>query len=255
MAHKRNFREEQICKVPTAALRTVGPMHFSPFPEKCRNLYCLKANQKASCFLWVCRSDRLFLFYRPRGPPPLGFQKIQGKRCLQMKNYWASDYALNRKSAGIVYRFADGVVEVTLEDYIRENPDKTEADFLALKAISDEIYQQQFSRTKAQSRRELPLYDCAKVSAPSAEEMLEGELKLRELETVHAQLERFIGTGLLTEIQRRRFSLYCINGLSTRQIAGAEGVTQKAVWKSLHYCEKKFKNFLGNRVVTPLNCR
>lgn len=172
-----------------------------------------------------------------------------------MKNYWASDYALNRKSKGIVYRFADSVVEITLEDYIRENPDKAEADFLALKALSDEIYQQQFSRTKAQSRRELPLYDCAKVSAPSAEEMLVGELKLRELEAIHAQLERFIGNGLLTEIQRRRFILYCINGLSTRQIAGAEGVRQYAVWKSLALCQKKFQKFLGNRVVTPSDYR
>lgn len=57
-----------------------------------------------------------------------------------MKNYHKSDYALNKYRKGIVYKFADGIVEVTLEDYLRENPDKTEADFQALKRLSDEWY-------------------------------------------------------------------------------------------------------------------
>lgn len=43
-----------------------------------------------------------------------------------MKNYKDSDYALNRYSQGIVYKFSDGIVEITLEDYLRDNPDKTE---------------------------------------------------------------------------------------------------------------------------------
>jgi len=31
-----------------------------------------------------------------------------------LKNYRESDYALNKYSQGIIYKFADGVVEVTL---------------------------------------------------------------------------------------------------------------------------------------------
>ncbi len=168
-----------------------------------------------------------------------------------MKNYWASDYALNRKSAGIVYQFADGLAEITLEDYIRENPDKTEADFLALKEISDQIYQEQFSRIKAQTRRELPLYDCAEVSTPSAEEELESKASIRELEVIRARMEEVLSGGILTEIQRRRFELYCFKGLSTRQIARKEGVSQCAVWESLQACGKKFEKFLARYPVTP----
>lgn len=168
-----------------------------------------------------------------------------------MKEYWKSDFALNRRSTGIVYQFADGIVEITLEDYIRENPGKTEADFLALKAISDEIYQQQFSRERAQTRRELPLFDYAALAAPSAEQALEIAAKMREAERIKAGLERFIASGFLTEVQRRRFTLYCIRGFSTRKIAVAEGVRQFAVWKSLNLCQKKFEKFLDKRVVTP----
>ena len=42
-----------------------------------------------------------------------------------MRNYKDSDYALYRYSQGIVYKFSDGIVEITLEDYLRDNPDKT----------------------------------------------------------------------------------------------------------------------------------
>lgn len=164
-----------------------------------------------------------------------------------MKEYWKSDYALNKRSSGIVYQFADGIVEITFEDYIRENPDKTMEDFLALKAISDEIYQQQFSRDRAQTRRELPLYDCAQITAESAEQVMERKVRLRELEAVRMRLEQFIGSGLLTETQERRFRLYCIKGLSTRQIARVEKVAHQSVWESLQYCQKKFQKFLGDK--------
>lgn len=51
-----------------------------------------------------------------------------------MKNYKNSDYAQNKFSDGIVYRFADRIVEITLKDYLGENPDKTVEDFMELKA-------------------------------------------------------------------------------------------------------------------------
>ena len=46
-----------------------------------------------------------------------------------MKNYKDSDYALNKFSEGIVYRFADRIVEIAQEDYLAENPGKTAQDF------------------------------------------------------------------------------------------------------------------------------
>ncbi len=35
-----------------------------------------------------------------------------------MKNYKDSDYAINKSSEGIVYRFADRIVEIILKDYL-----------------------------------------------------------------------------------------------------------------------------------------
>ena len=52
-----------------------------------------------------------------------------------MKNYRDSDYAANKNAKGIVCRFANQIIEITLEDYLRENPDKNEADFTELKSL------------------------------------------------------------------------------------------------------------------------
>ena len=56
-----------------------------------------------------------------------------------MYNYRKSDYAINKNSPNIVYRFHNEIIEITLEDYLEENPDKTEHDFAELKAQSDQI--------------------------------------------------------------------------------------------------------------------
>lgn len=43
-----------------------------------------------------------------------------------MRNFDKSDYALNKFSEGIVYKFSNEIREITKEQYLRENPNKTE---------------------------------------------------------------------------------------------------------------------------------
>ena len=76
-----------------------------------------------------------------------------------MKNYRNSDYAVNKYADGIVYRFNDSTtLEITLERYLMENPDKTEQDFAELKKISDEIYLEQVTAENNQTYKNVP-YD------------------------------------------------------------------------------------------------
>jgi len=162
-----------------------------------------------------------------------------------MKNYRDSDYALNKFSEGIVYRFADRIVEVTLEDYLTENPGKTAQDFLELKALSDEIYHQQVTHENRTSRLDVSineLEDTEQLAAPP----LDLEL-IHKSDTTKAMkaAKRLLDSGELTEIQRRRFILYFFQGLSTRQIAEREAVHQRAVWDSLQWASKKLKKFFN----------
>ena len=115
-----------------------------------------------------------------------------------MKNYTDSDYALNKVNKdAIVYKFADGIVEVTLADYLAENPDKTEADFRALKGLSDADYFERDRKENAQTKRNAPFDELDETDlcyAPSPEDLFIGEINAREeakrrerrLETVSA---------------------------------------------------------------------
>ena len=158
-----------------------------------------------------------------------------------MRNYKDSDYALNRYSQGIVYKFADGIVEVTLEEYLRDNPDKTEEDFAELKALSDEIYYQQDRQEYRVSHRNVSISgmeDTLVASALSVDaELIQKAEEKKALEAAICLLKN----GKLTDIQKRRFYLHFFQGLSTRQIAKLEGINQKTAWESLMWAEKKLK--------------
>ena len=75
-----------------------------------------------------------------------------------MQNYRKSDYAINKNSPNIVYRFHNEIIEITLEDYLKENPDKTEHDFAELKALSDQIYYEQDRAESAQTRKDVSIH-------------------------------------------------------------------------------------------------
>lgn len=158
-----------------------------------------------------------------------------------MRNLKDSDYALNRYSQGIVYKFADGIVEITLEDYLHDNPDKTEADFSELKALSDKIYYQQDRQEYRVSHRDVSISgmeDTLVASAPPVDvELIQKDEEKKALEAAIRLLE----SGKLTDIQKRRFYLYFFQGFSTRQIAKLEGINQKTAWESLMWAQKKLK--------------
>lgn len=160
-----------------------------------------------------------------------------------MKNYKDSDYALNKFSEGIVYKFADRIVEITLEDYLAENPGKTAEDFLELKALSDEIYHQQVIHENRTSR--------LNVSMNGLEERLELATVSLDKSLIHKidgenameAAKRLLDSGDLTEVQRRRFLLHFFQGLSYRQIASREGVHFTSVHESIEAATAKLLKF------------
>lgn len=164
-----------------------------------------------------------------------------------MNNYRNTDYALNKHSKGIVYKFADGIIETTLTDYLRENPEKTEEDFNRLKRLSDEIYYQQDRHQSRTSRLDVSI-DCLKQAdyismihlAIDTERKNE---RSNEQEQALIAARRLLDSGNLTDTQRHRFYLYFFEGLSTRQIALRDEVHQRAVWDSLGWAIKKLKKY------------
>jgi len=167
-----------------------------------------------------------------------------------MKNYAQSDYSLNKNAKGIIYRFADQIVEITLEDYLRENPNKTPVDFAELKALSDSDYYEtdraDYRQTwKNTSLNTLDEDEMLVFSAPSVEEEL---IDQREQAEAYAKMQTSAAFALdkLTDVQRRRYLMYHVRGLTMRQIADKEGVLHSKIQNSLDAAEKKIKKFLAD---------
>ena len=74
-----------------------------------------------------------------------------------MYNYNKSDYAINKNSPNIVYCYHNEIIEITLDDYLKENPDKTIEDFVQLKRLSDQIYYEQDRAESAQTRKNVSI--------------------------------------------------------------------------------------------------
>jgi len=168
-----------------------------------------------------------------------------------MQNYRDSDYALNKFSVGIVYRFIDGtIVTVNTADYIADNPGMAEGDFQKIKKDSDRIYLKQAKGENAQTKKNShfdELDGIMPVSAMSPEEMLIGEIEAREeaerLERRKETANRALAT--LTDAQRRRYILHYAEGFTLRKIAGIEGVAFQVIDKSIKAAEKKINSFLA----------
>lgn len=160
-----------------------------------------------------------------------------------MRKYQDSDYAVNKFSPNIVYRFADGIVEVTLQDYLRDNPDKTEQDFAELKALSDEIFHEQDLEDTRYGKRAQTL-EVVENSDRYAAVSLDMELiHKNDLGQALKAAIHLLESGKLSEIQERRFILHFFKGLSTRQIARLESVSQQSICDSLWWAAKKLKKF------------
>ncbi|HZJ78568.1 MAG TPA: RNA polymerase subunit sigma-24 [Clostridia bacterium] len=163
-----------------------------------------------------------------------------------MKNYQSSDYAANKYARGIVYRLADTTVEVKMEEYLRENPGKTKADFAELKALSDEIFFEQ-DRNEGRQRKKMVSFHALEetdlLAVPSPEETMIATEEQVEKQKFRREIAAKT-LSVLTDVQRRRYLLHTVNGMTTRAIAEKDGVSHVAVVYSLEQAEKKIKKVL-----------
>jgi len=165
-----------------------------------------------------------------------------------MHEFKKSNFAANKYKEGIVYHFVDGsTVEITLTDYLSDNPDKNERDFIELKELSDQIYYEQVLEENRYQRRKTSL---GKIegkelfSTPSLYIQYEQRENIKRISETAAAL--VLDEKELTEVQRRRFVLHFIEGFSYRKIADFENVHFTSVQESIEACIKKLNKKLKN---------
>lgn len=158
-----------------------------------------------------------------------------------MRKFQNTDYVRNKYSKGILYKVSDGYIEVTVEQYLKENPDKTEQDFMELKRISDEIYYKQNQEEAAYAKRKEELKAVEEIEQVSAGMFDLEIIKKMEEEEMKQAVKKLLEMENLTLIQKRRFYLHFYEGMSYRQIAKLDGVHFTSVQESIEVCVKKLK--------------
>ena len=156
-----------------------------------------------------------------------------------------SDYSLNKSDpAAIVFRCADGVhIRLTREDF------DSEMEFQKWKDWSDQDY---YATEKAEhifSNHTLSIDGLTEkpIAVQSPEDMLIEVINQQERQ----KLRHLLIEGLdncLTQFQRRRLWLYCVEGLTVRQIAEAEGVRHPSIIESLTAAKRKINDYLKKLV-------
>ena len=165
-----------------------------------------------------------------------------------MNNFTKSDFALNKFSDGIVYNFANAVFEVTLEDYLAESPDHTEDGFRRWKEFSDGDYLEQAQAENAQTKKNTSLEELENTvlcAAPSMEELLINKIDAQEEAERREQQVELMNRAkdTLKDTQRRRYQMYCEDGLTLQKIAIKEKVTFQVIHKNILAAEKKILSF------------
>lgn len=162
------------------------------------------------------------------------------------RNYRQSDYAKNKYSSNIVYAGSDETIEITLEQFLKENPSMTEEDFKYWKNWSDEDYHEQIKRETNIKKHEFLFNDADETELfwlPSTEDIVVEKLG-RENESVYTMKEAEVVLSKLTDIQRRRYLMHEVYEMTFREIAHIEGVDHMAIIRSVEYAKRKIKKFL-----------
>lgn len=152
-----------------------------------------------------------------------------------------SDYALNKMAPdAIVYMDAAGeVTRLTQDDF------SSLEEFQLWKAWSDENYHdtEKANHIFYNHTRSLQGLSEQAIAVPSPEDAMMEAQEQQE----RRELRRMLMEGLdscLTSIQRRRLWLYCVDGLTVRQIAKMEGTSHQNIVKSVCAAKKKMRKVL-----------
>lgn len=145
------------------------------------------------------------------------------------KDYYKSNFAINKKSKAIVYKMADGsVLEITYQKISESNPEFTEQDFEMFKKLSDEMYLTEARRDKVEADHKVIIYDNeaydTHLSTPTLEELFFGQAPddVPSIEQIYKTMDI-----CLTKTQKRRLLLNRVQGMTTVEISKMEGVGQK----------------------------
>lgn len=162
-----------------------------------------------------------------------------------MKKFNRTDYAFNKYAQGIVYQSVKGYYEISMEDFIREDPEKGEKIFLSIKSFSDEWYHEQDQMQTRITRKELSLEGLNEQTIKDNQVRQDIQIQVEEKlikQCAWKALHNILDKNLLTYKQKSRLKNLILGGFSIRQIAQIEGVSHVAILKSIHIAQQVLRD-------------
>lgn len=169
-----------------------------------------------------------------------------------MKNYAQSDYAANKHSDKIVYRCNGETVEIGLDEFLVSNPGMSERDFRRWKKYSDMYYLREVRALNNNTRKDVPISPSMDVSEPADLDPAPDVRPEMDTDAMMEVLRQALAGDLLTEKQKRRFTMHFIDGMTTREIGAVEGVSNVMAAKSINQAKKKIVKVFAKWVNRPL---
>jgi hypothetical protein len=166
-----------------------------------------------------------------------------------MDNYKESDYAKNKY---IVYQTSNGTVEITVTQYLNENPTRDEQDFCYLKHCQTKSFIAKLNKRIQQPKIMSGLILFMKVLNRTFLLPFTGRNPRRREERNRER--KFIEELLspLTELQRKRLILNIVDGLSHHAIARLEDVSQTVVSLSIAKAKRLIRSRFWDWIVNIL---
>ena len=160
-----------------------------------------------------------------------------------MKNYKQSDYAANKHSDKIVYRCNGETVEIGLDEFLVSNPEMTERDFRRWKRYSDMYYLREVRALNNTTRKDVAIYSSMALSEPADPDSVPDIASEMDTDAKIDALRQILDGEMLTEKQKRRFTMHFIDGMTTREIGAAEGISNVMAAKSINQAKRKIVKF------------
>ncbi len=159
-----------------------------------------------------------------------------------------SNYALNKKDPdAIVYTDAGKhIIRLTRADF------DTEADFLKWKAWSDENYHDEEKADHVEKNHTIRMADFPDMvgAVDGPEIIIEQRIEKQEKERYNAETVIRV-RGHLTEKQFRRVWMYCVEGMTEKEIAEKEKTSQSRISECIAMAKKKIRRILRLRQIIP----
>ncbi len=166
-----------------------------------------------------------------------------------MKDFYNSDYSINKNSENIVYRFLDGtVVEITKESLMSEKPKDEEMTFKYWKELSDDNLRIIDNKNCVESKHTLSMGGLERTTFSQTETLEDSLERIYEQSVISKAFnkakKKFFSDENISEIAKRRFKLYIFDRIPVETISEKEKVKRGTIYSSLEIASRKFIQYM-----------